>query len=709
MYQRATDIRIGFIALNLDITDPTFTEDRQALKLAVPSISGYLFDAGYENIRQYDFEVEPLRVEHAKAGSFPFDLLFDDQRVDAFLTGNEPGIRSMVCLALDSMQVDEADVFGLSCSAVIQKYERIHAICNLAMCMAKVLKERYPSSTMVVGGCSIQPDKHQFAEYREMMRRCPPLDFAVVGAGEAPMLHLVQHLTGAASFEDNQQTVEPCAQGVILHPCFIIQIRSDYLSESGAATRLEQDGRDHLFEALPPLPDGWTYARPERPAIFIRPFFDERLVANRKVSGRELLKRYRFPDPVARAMAPHHDVGSTMLPMIFIEGCNSKCAFCAHSSTRISARDARQAVRSIAWIRERYDTRYFHFLNTNINAYRAYAETFADALIEAKLDILWSDSANLRSLDDALLDKLRQSGLIRIATGLECPSDRLLKYVNKGLTTQKAFERLKASHEMGIWNHVQFIAGMPTETDDDIKANAEFIHRTAEYTNAYSISPFYLDFHSRMGVDPDAFGIRVLHCDDAKLEEGAFDEIGGLSWDQKKLQIQESTQRMYAAIETAKGDKRYCFPELHLDLLFWLYDSLGHQRKSEIVSVFEHRGAISAGLSAWGVSPEVIWAEKFIQAHCLSRGFFGYRVTSVDCDGRHNRVSVTLTGPDASPLILIIGTVRDMEHSYLRAGPLALSMDKQTPLDTPVREAAVRGFGHFLQRGVDAARALRRG
>ena len=82
--------RVAFIALNLDISDPTFAEDRQSIKLAIPSISGYIFEAGYDQIRQYDFEVEPFRLEREQPGSFVFDPFFDDSRVD-------PAIRSRSC------------------------------------------------------------------------------------------------------------------------------------------------------------------------------------------------------------------------------------------------------------------------------------------------------------------------------------------------------------------------------------------------------------------------------------------------------------------------------------------------------------------------------------------------------------------------------------------------------------------------------------
>jgi radical SAM superfamily enzyme YgiQ (UPF0313 family) len=69
-----------------------------------------------------------------------------------------------------------------------------------------------------------------------------------------------------------------------------------------------------------------------------------------------------------------------------------------------------------------------------------------------------------------LLAKLRRAGAIRPVWGLETASPRLQQLIHKGLDLKEVEQVLQWSHEAGIYNAVQIIAGLPTERDEDIEA-----------------------------------------------------------------------------------------------------------------------------------------------------------------------------------------------------------------------------------------------
>ena len=60
--------------------------------------------------------------------------------------------------------------------------------------------------------------------------------------------------------------------------------------------------------------------------------------------------------------------------------------------------DPENIARAIKSLVERYDTRYFMFADDLFNTSRKFAEDIADAFIEHKLDIMWSDCAYARDL-----------------------------------------------------------------------------------------------------------------------------------------------------------------------------------------------------------------------------------------------------------------------------------------------------------------------
>lgn len=579
-------LRIAFVTPTLHTLGPRWRRDPQIVKLAGPTLCGFLYSRGYEHIRQYDFEVQVFQREEEAPGSFPLELYVDDARVDAFLRGeDEPAIRALTERILDALEVEEADLFCFSTASVLELYADMHSAGNINMCLATVLKERHPNCKTAIGGLQISPESKHKAEYQQMLGRCAALDFAIEGKGEWPILHVAEALEGRTTFEGNEQRFERHGQGMLLLP---VRRLRDIHVPAGIA---RQEGlKGVTLNVLTPEeePEG-EHKRQElvNQSIYVTPYFDPKNIEARRLSGIQILKRYNLDTEWVTRMSQFHGDSVVVLPMIFMEGCNSHCSFCSYSMTKMIKRDVEDAVRAIAWLREKYDVRYFHFLNTNINGYYKYAEAFADALIAAKLDILWSDCANLRALDRPLLEKLRKSGLIRFTYGLECPSDRMLKYIMKGITVKQAYDRLKEAHEVGIWNHLLLITGLPTETEEDQKHFIDFLERTAEFTHGFSISSFYLVSTSLMGAFPQRFGLEMMPNPSGLLEDAAFNEVGGLTWERKKRQIIESTEVITETIKRLKVEPKYWSGAIDLELLFWLYDRLGHDNKADIVRAYE--------------------------------------------------------------------------------------------------------------------------
>ncbi len=640
-------MRVAFVTPTFHTLAPTWRRDPQIVKLAAPQISGALYANGIEVIRQYDFEVEIFDMERRQPGRLNLRAFFDDANVDAYLQGDHAEVRAQSELILDAFEVEEADLFAFSSSSVLEIYADMHAAGSMILCLSKALKQRFPNCRTAVGGLKISPDiKHQ-EEYRSMLRRSQHLDYAIEGRGDGIILQLVDSIRSGVSLAEMGEKVEPIGNGLFVRGGSSREIRlspeiareegidvargyvtvhsNSFLVNGANVADVSKVAPTSLVQIAPipaklgapvglrtpnsppaasqglPQQAGPTNETPEfgpqgdherkpifNPSIMMTPYFDPRNIERRKLTGRELMGRYHLLGTEWEPrLAQFGEDRIAILPSIFMEGCNARCAFCAYSMTKMVTRDVKEVVRSLAWMREKYDVKYFHFLNTNINGSMKYAEAFVDELIAANLGIYWSDCANLWALNPRLLEKLVKSGCIRFTYGLECPSDKMLDYVGKGITVKQAHERLKLASELGIWNHLLLITGLPTETEEDQKHFVDFLEKSRDYSNAYSISSFYLVGSSLMGAFPHRYNIEMLPNASGLLENQAFNEIGGLQWERKKRQIIEATELITNTIRRLKIDPKYWSGAIDLELLFWLYDRMGHANKADIVRCYE--------------------------------------------------------------------------------------------------------------------------
>jgi radical SAM superfamily enzyme YgiQ (UPF0313 family)/ferredoxin len=243
--------------------------------------------------------------------------------------------------------------------------------------------------------------------------------------------------------------------------------------------------------------------------------------------------------------------GTPVLPYVLNKGCRGRCAFCWGLSSkqdwvhRLHYKPFDKVIAELSTLKKKYGTRYFFFLSSEINLSYEYVDKLCDAIICADLDILWCDCARPDLFDAELLIKMRKAGCIKLVFGIESGSDGVLKRMYKGFTVDVAQKVIRLSHEAGIWNYANFIAGYPHESIDDVRATVDFIERNADFIDEIQAGPLTIIWDTALYVHPEKFNIRLR--DELRNQAFgpadiyAFDEIGGLDWATKQRQQEAST------------------------------------------------------------------------------------------------------------------------------------------------------------------------
>ena len=227
-----------------------------------------------------------------------------------------------------------------------------------------------------------------------------------------------------------------------------------------------------------------------------------------------------------------------VLPEIeIVKGCPFKCAFCCNSVLPGPIlKPPEEVAQDLDYLKRRYKTKYFFFLNTTINPSYNYAAEVADSIKD--LDIKFSDSANFVPMDKKLLKKLKDAGAVRLMFGLETASPKTLRYVGKNFRVPQAEKILRYAWEVGVWSELSLICGFPHERMSDVMKTVSFLKKNKKYIRSAYINKFFLD--GKIRKYPERYGIRIreeaFKPSQTLKEEwrGGFDETGGLKWEKRR-------------------------------------------------------------------------------------------------------------------------------------------------------------------------------
>ena len=246
-----------------------------------------------------------------------------------------------------------------------------------------------------------------------------------------------------------------------------------------------------------------------------------------------------------------------ILPYIFVNGCPNSCAYCPDAIGGCAIKKPEEVVEDLKFFSKRYKTKYFFFINTEINPTYEYANRLADEIIKSDLEIYWSDCITFLDISKKLLKKLKEAGASILVWGLESGSRRILKFVQKPLPSFKYIEKiLKKSYELGIRNELDIICGFPYEREKDINLTIKFLLKVKKYVLQYHVSKFRPA--GKMGLFPERYGIKLLELKPSTHRPGhtiPFEEIKGLKWQEKMKQIDNFYEKIQRAVGLPRMEK----------------------------------------------------------------------------------------------------------------------------------------------------------
>ena len=250
------------------------------------------------------------------------------------------------------------------------------------------------------------------------------------------------------------------------------------------------------------------------------------------------LGRYLSPEPV--------------LPVQFSRGCYYKdCAFCAltldHQNFR--QKEPGRTIEELDWLKQRYGAQYFFFTDECFAL--SPTKRLCQQMIERKLDVKWTCEMRFeKNLTRELLTSMRDAGCLKIVFGLESFNQRVMDFMKKGIKQEWVRRIADDCVDLGIAVHCYIIVGFPTEKEEEALETMNFIveNKKLHESFGFSCQPCLFDLEKEAPImsDPGGYGIRRIMRPSAEdLSLGFFYEVQeGMTPDQAEKLYQHVYERV---------------------------------------------------------------------------------------------------------------------------------------------------------------------
>lgn len=257
---------------------------------------------------------------------------------------------------------------------------------------------------------------------------------------------------------------------------------------------------------------------------------------------------------------------SPMAPLMMTRGCPHGCIFCssAHTATNIMGavvrkRSPENIVGELKLLSEEFGVKQIDFLDDNFSQDMQYAEEVLDAIIAAKLDLVFNFQNGLRAdrLNENLIVKMKKAGVIKVGIGIESGDQKIVDLAKKSLTLDRVRESIALLRKHGIIVIGFFMLGLPGETAATMEKTIRFAKETNPHMANFSVVlPLPGTELYRMVEQANAF---VKTTDDG-ANTGFYSQMFYYQWG-------EITPELVFKYQKKAYDEFYFRPEKIVDLL----------------------------------------------------------------------------------------------------------------------------------------------
>jgi radical SAM superfamily enzyme YgiQ (UPF0313 family) len=166
--------------------------------------------------------------------------------------------------------------------------------------------------------------------------------------------------------------------------------------------------------------------------------------------------------------------------VVSAKGCVARCTFCHRFERGYRVRPFDQLKEHIQHLYDAFGVRSISFGDENFGSNRELTRELASFLSD--LGIRWNVAGvRARTVTAEDLRYWNAHGCHRAVYGVESGSESILKIMQKGTTREQNLNAMRWVHDNGMTTTLQYVIGMPGETDKTIEESIDFAIETSKF------------------------------------------------------------------------------------------------------------------------------------------------------------------------------------------------------------------------------------
>lgn len=154
-------------------------------------------------------------------------------------------------------------------------------------------------------------------------------------------------------------------------------------------------------------------------------------------------------------------------------GCPFHCAFCQPLArkmfgNRVRFRSPSNVLAELKELVKGYGVKYISFQDDTFTVRKKWVLELCGLILESNLKIQWSAQSRVDTLDEEMLAAMKKAGCVCLFFGFESGSQKILDFLNKGITPEQSVKAAKLCKKYGIVMLADIMMGIPTETGEDL-------------------------------------------------------------------------------------------------------------------------------------------------------------------------------------------------------------------------------------------------